>query len=303
MDEAVYKKLKELCPNVKRQVPMSEHTTFRTGGECDCMVVADTPEELEAVTAYLDGLGISWFLLGNGSNILVSDAGYRGVMLMLGEDFGRVDTDGEEIVAGGAVMLSRLASTAVNAGLAGLEFASGIPGTVGGAIMMNAGAYGGEMCDVTKSARIFFPGEGVVTLSGEEMDFGYRHSILKEKKGVLLEVSLSLHFGNKEDIISRVSELGRSRREKQPLEYPSAGSTFKRPAGAYAGKLIMEAGLAGLRCGGAEVSKKHCGFVINTGGATSSDVYEVIRTVQEKVKENSGFELEPEVILLGEFNG
>ncbi len=295
-------KLNECCSLVVENASLKEYTTFRAGGNAGILAVVDDEEALIKAVDILEETGTDWFLLGNGSNILVSDAGYKGVMLKLGTGFEEIRTENGNIIAGGAVMLSKVAGTAANEGLTGLEFASGIPGTVGGAITMNAGAYGGEMIDVVKEARIYFPEKGIKTLKTEELHFGYRHSILKEERGVLISVVLSLQFGIKKDIIDKVNELSRLRREKQPLQYASAGSTFKRPEGAYAGKLIMEAGLAGYSCGEACVSEKHCGFVINKGKATATDIYKVIRAVQEKVKESSGYELEPEVILLGDFS-
>ena len=296
-------KLYDICTEVVKDAPMKEYTTFRAGGNAAFLATIDDEASLIKAVDILEEAHTDWFLLGNGSNILVSDAGYDGVMLKLGAGFEEIRTEKDKIIAGGAAMLSRAAGVAAAESLTGLEFASGIPGTVGGAVTMNAGAYGGEMKDVVKSARIYFPGKGVRTLDTEELHFAYRHSVLKEERGVLISVVLCLQFGIKKDIIDKVAELARQRREKQPLEYHSAGSTFKRPEGLYAGKLIMEAGLAGYACGDACVSEKHCGFVINKGNASASDVYEVIRTVQGRVKENSGYELEPEVILLGDFSG
>jgi UDP-N-acetylmuramate dehydrogenase len=295
-------KLNECCSLVVENASMREYTTFRAGGKAGILAVVDNEEALIKAVDILEEEGTDWFLLGNGSNILVSDAGYNGVMLKLGTGFEEIITENENIIAGGAAMLSKVAAVAANEGLTGLEFASGIPGTVGGAITMNAGAYGGEMIDVVKEARIYFPGQGIRTLKTEELHFSYRHSVLKEERGVLVSVVLSLQFGIKKDIIDKVNELNRLRREKQPLQYASAGSTFKRPEGAYAGKLIMEAGLAGYSCGEACVSEKHCGFVINKGNAAAADIYKVIRAVQGRVKEHSGYELEPEVILLGDFS-
>lgn len=294
-------KLNEICSDIKKDAPMREHTTFGAGGNAAFLATVDDEEALISAVDILEEAHTDWFLLGNGSNILVADAGYDGVMLKLGAGFEKIRTENDKIIAGGAAMLSRVAKAAEAESLTGLEFASGIPGTVGGAVTMNAGAYGGEIKDVAEQARIYFPGKGILTLGTEELHFGYRHSVLKEERGVLISVVLSLQFGIKNDIIDKVAELARQRREKQPLEYHSAGSTFKRPEGAYAGKLIMEAGLAGFSCGDACVSEKHCGFVINKGNASASDIYEVIRTVQERVKEHSGYELEPEVILLGDF--
>ncbi|MCR4585449.1 MAG: UDP-N-acetylmuramate dehydrogenase [Lachnospiraceae bacterium] len=302
MTAGIPEKLKECGLGVKTDAPMKDYTTFGAGGCAAVLATADSEEALTAAVDMLEETQTDWFLLGNGSNILVADAGYDGVMLKLGEGFERIITDKTKIIAGGAVMLSKVARAAETESLTGLEFASGIPGTVGGAVTMNAGAYDGEMRDVVTEARIYFPGKGVETLKTEELHFGYRHSVLKEERGVLISAVLGLQFGIKKDIIDKVAELTRRRREKQPLEYRSAGSTFKRPEGSFAGKLIMEAGLAGYTCGGACVSEKHCGFIINRENATASDIYEVIKTVQGRVKEHSGYELEPEVILLGDFS-
>ena len=302
MQTRIPEKLKEICPDIIKDAPMKEQTTFGAGGNAAFLVTVDNEDALIKAADLLEEAQINWFLLGNGSNILVSDSGYDGVILKLGTGFEEIRVENENIYAGGAAMLSKVAGAATAEGLTGLEFASGIPGTVGGAVTMNAGAYGGEMKDVIKSARIYFPGMGIRTVDLKDLHFGYRHSVLKEERGILLSVVLGLQFGIKKDIIDKVAELARLRREKQPLEYHSAGSTFKRPEGSYAGKLIMEAGLKGYSCGDACVSEKHCGFVINKGGASASDIYEVIRTVQRRVKENSGYELEPEVILLGDFS-
>lgn len=280
---------------------MRKHTTFRVGGPADFFVSVKSRDALLRVTSFLKENGISYFLLGNGSNLLVSDAGYRGVILQLSGDLAEISFDGECVTAGAGVQLMRLAAQAAERGLSGMEFASGIPGTVGGAIVMNAGAYGGEMVQVVESADIFFPGEGIVTLANPDLHFGYRHSVLKEKEGVVLSTALRLHFGEKETIIEKIAELKEQRREKQPLEYASAGSTFKRPEGAFAGKLIADAGLKGYAIGDACVSEKHAGFLVNKGNATAAEIRQLIREVQEKVQQTSGYLLEPEVIMLGDF--
>ena len=280
---------------------MRKHTTFRVGGPADFFVSVKSRDALLRVTSFLKENGISYFLLGNGSNLLVSDAGYRGVILQLSGDLAEISFDGECVTAGAGVQLMRLAAQAAERGLSGMEFASGIPGTVGGAIVMNAGAYGGEMGQVVESADIFFPGEGIVTMTNPDLHFGYRHSVLKEKEGVVLSTALRLHFGEKETIIEKIAELKEQRREKQPLEYASAGSTFKRPEGAFAGKLIADAGLKGYAIGDACVSEKHAGFLVNKGNATAAEIRQLIREVQEKVQQTSGYLLEPEVIMLGDF--
>ncbi|MBR6158447.1 MAG: UDP-N-acetylmuramate dehydrogenase [Lachnospiraceae bacterium] len=293
--------LKIYSDDVRRDEPMRKHTTFRVGGPADFFVSVKDREALVGVTTFLKENGIPYFLLGNGSNLLVSDAGYRGVILQLTGDLAEIAFDGECVRAGAGVQLMRLAAQAAERGLSGLEFASGIPGTVGGAIVMNAGAYGGEMVQVVESADIFFLGEGIVTVANPDLHFGYRHSVLKEKEGVVLSVALRLQFGEKETIIDKIADLKEQRREKQPLEYASAGSTFKRPEGAFAGKLISDAGLKGCAIGDACVSEKHAGFIVNKGNASADEIYRLIREVRDKVQQTSGYLLEPEVIMLGEF--
>lgn len=280
---------------------MRKHTTFRVGGPADFFVSVKDRESLLQIITYLKEQEIPYFLLGNGSNLLVSDHGYRGVILQLTEDLAQITFDGECVRAGAGVQLMRLAAQAAERSLSGLEFASGIPGTLGGAIVMNAGAYGGEMVQVVESVDILYPGEGIVTVSNADMHFGYRHSILKEKEGVVLSVALRLQFGEKDTIIDKIAELKEQRRAKQPLEYASAGSTFKRPEGAFAGKLISDAGLKGYAIGDACVSEKHAGFVVNKGNAAADEIYRLIRDVQDKVQQASGYLLEPEVIMLGDF--
>ena len=293
--------LKSYSDDVRRDEPMRKHTTFRVGGSADFFVPVKDRDALIGATSFLKANGIPYFLLGNGSNLLVSDQGYRGVILQLTGDLAEIDFDGEYVRAGAGVQLMRLAAQAAERGLSGLEFASGIPGTVGGAIVMNAGAYGGEMVQVVESADIFFPGEGIMTLANPDLHFGYRHSVLKEKEGVVLSVALRLQFGEKETIIDKIADLKEQRRAKQPLEYASAGSTFKRPEGAFAGKLISDAGLKGCAIGDACVSEKHAGFIVNKGNASADEIYRLIREVQDKVQQTSGYLLEPEVIMLGEF--
>lgn len=303
--------------NLLKDVPMSRYTTFRVGGDVSYLVSVENEEILIALLKLLKENDLPYYLLGNGSNLLVSDQGYDGVMIRLGGDFSKIEwteqagqsTAGSDSVpdtgvicqAGAAVMLTNMAQKAAEQGFAGLEFAYGIPGTVGGAIVMNAGAYGGEMCRIVESVRLLDEDLQIVTRKGDEMAFGYRTSILKKKPYVVLSVKLKLHPGDKKEIMTKMNTNMTARKEKQPLEYPSAGSTFKRPEGYFAGKLIQDAGLRGYCVGGAQVSEKHCGFVINTGNATAADICHLIRNVQSKVRETSGVTLEPEVIMLGEF--
>lgn len=300
--------------NLLTDVSMSRYTTFRVGGDAAYFVNVKSEEILIRLIRMLREEGMGYYLLGNGSNLLVSDQGYDGVMIRLGGDFSKIECAeqagqsaardsvpnvGVICHAGAAVMLTNMAQKAAEQGLAGLEFAYGIPGTVGGAIVMNAGAYGGEMCQIVESVRLLDEDLQIVTLKGDEMAFGYRTSILKKKPYVVLSVNLNLHPGDQKEIMEKMNTNMTARKEKQPLEYPSAGSTFKRPEGYFAGKLIQDAGLRGYRVGGAQVSEKHCGFVINTGNATAEDICRLIRDVQNKVRETSGVILEPEVIMLG----
>ncbi len=281
--------------------PMSRHTTFRIGGPADYFV---SPVNLPTILATVDFCrknAIPFSILGNGSNLLVADKGYRGVIIQIDKNYSEICTDGEEIIACAGALLSSVARQALDHGLTGFEFASGIPGTLGGAVVMNAGAYGGEIKDVLKEALVLTPEGQIKTYSCRRLKFGYRTSEAAKKDLIVLEVVLTLTRGVKEEIRDRMEDLKRQRMLKQPLDVPSAGSTFKRPPGYYAGKLIMEAGLKGFRVGGAQVSEKHCGFVVNTGGASAEDVRNLMRQVTKRVQECSGVTLEPELKMLGEF--
>ena len=286
--------------NISLQETMAGHTTFRVGGPADCFVKIENENQLIAVLTWLKQREIPYYVLGSGSNLLVSDAGFRGVILQIADKMNRIEVIGEEIIADAGVTMSRVARTAWEHGLEGLEFASGIPGTIGGGVTMNAGAYGGEMCQVVAAVRVVDDKGQVLEIPVDEMAFGYRTSVIKSNPYVVTSVRFKLQAGDKDQIKARMDDFAARRRDKQPLEYPSAGSTFKRPEGHFAGKLIMDAGLAGMQIGGAQVSEKHCGFVINTGDATSADVRTLIGQVQEKVKGQFGVDLEPEVIYLGE---
>ena len=286
---------------IRMDEPMSRHTTFRVGGPADYYVEPDTKEELAKVLKLCQEQLMPCYILGNGSNLLVGDGGYRGVMVSLGRAWSGIRTEESKIYAGAGALLSAVAKQALKNALTGLEFASGIPGTVGGAVVMNAGAYGSEIAEVLKSVTLLTPGGNVLVSDPGELGFGYRTSNIPGRNCVVLEAEFSLEPGREEGIRQRMEELAAARRDKQPLEYPSAGSTFKRPAGYFAGKLIMEAGLRGLLIGGAQVSEKHCGFVINRGEATARDVRDLCQEVQRCVREHSGVELELEVRLLGEF--
>jgi len=293
------KELKSLCGSVLFDEPMSRHTTFRIGGKAAALADAASEDEIRNVVIFCRGEGIPLFVCGNGSNLLVSDAGFDGVILRIENGLSEVSVEGKCVRAQAGAMLSKAALAALSARLAGLEFASGIPGTVGGGCVMNAGAYGGELKDVLREIRIMLPDGTVRSETPESLNLGYRTSDIPALSACVLSAEFSLNEGDQEAIKSRMDELRQRRREKQPLNLPSAGSTFKRPEGNFAGKLIEEAGLKGFRVGGAEVSEKHCGFVVNTGGASAADVAELIAQVKKRVFENSGVELVPEVRFVG----
>ena len=264
----------ELCSiigenNVLRDEPMSSHTTFRIGGPADYFVMPSSAGEIRRITELCMDQKIPYYVIGNGSNLLVGDKGYRGVIIQVFKNMRDIQVEGETVRAQAGALLSKVAAAAYEAELEGFEFASGIPGTLGGAVRMNAGAYGGEIKHVLKSAEVLTPEGEVLTLSAEEMKLGYRTSIVSKMDYVVLGAELSLKKGKKEEIRAKMDELKEKRVSKQPLEYGSAGSTFKRPEGYFAGKLIEDAGLRGFRVGNAQVSEKHCGFVINLGGATA----------------------------------
>ena len=280
---------------------MSRHTTFKIGGPADYFLMPDKGEDVGRVIKICKEKEIPYFILGNGSNLLVSDKGYQGVVVQLYRNFGQIRVEDSRIHAQAGVLLSGIAAAAREASLTGFEFAGGIPGTLGGAVVMNAGAYGGEMKDVLKEVTVLTPEGGVLTLQADELHMGYRTSVIKEAGYIVLEAVISLEKGDQEEIRSRMQELAGMRTSKQPLSYPSAGSTFKRPEGYFAGKLIMDSGLRGYQVGGAQVSEKHCGFVINTGNATAKDVTTLMSDVQRIVMEKFGVKLEPEVKFLGEF--
>lgn len=303
MSTSMYEHIRTIVPEERLlfHEPMSRHTTFRVGGEAECMAVVETKEELSQLVSYLGRIEQDYFVLGNGSNLLVGDKGYRGIILKMGPRLSAVGVEKDHIAAGAGALLSRVSAAARDAGLSGLEFAAGIPGSIGGAIVMNAGAYGGEMKQVVKMVRVMDKEGEILTLDNDTMEFGYRTSIIRDRPFIVLGVVLKLTPGNKDEISAKMEELMKQRKSKQPLEYPSAGSTFKRPEGYYAGKLIMDAGLRGYRIGGAQVSEKHCGFVINAGGASAADIREVIEEVQERVRDRFHVRLEPEVIFLGDF--
>lgn len=300
---AVYDYLNNVLPkeDILLSEPMAKHTTFRVGGPAMVYVKISNEEQLKKIIPYLQMVEQPYFIKGNGSNILVSDKGYDGVILDVSSQFSDISVEGDTITASSGALMSKIAHAAMENSLTGFEFASGIPGTIGGGVVMNAGAYDGEMKDVVTSVKIMDKRGEILTLDNRGMEFGYRTSAIKERDFVVLEVAIKLVKGDKEAIVSKMEDLALKRKSKQPLEYPSAGSTFKRPEGYFAGKLIMDAGLRGYSIGGAAVSEKHCGFVINKSDALAEDVYEVICEVREKVKARFGVLLEPEIIFLGDF--
>ncbi len=287
--------------NVRFNEDMSKHTTFRVGGAAEVFAEPDSAETLSRLVWYLNNVQQDYFILGNGSNLLVSDKGYSGTVICMGSRFSSVEISGNTIKAGAGAMLSGVARMAGEASLSGMEFASGIPGSAGGAVVMNAGAYGGDISQILKEAEAVAANGNMITLTNGELKFGYRDSICRREKLTVISATFELADGNRDMIEARMNELAQQRRMKQPLEYPSAGSTFKRPEGYFAGKLIMDAGLSGMTIGGAKVSEKHCGFIINTGKATAADIYDCINEVRDKVKQRFNVELEPEVCMLGEF--
>ena len=281
--------------------PMKQHTTFKIGGPADYFLVPESGEEAGEIIKICKQTDIPYFILGNGSNLLVGDGGYRGVVIQIYRNMSAVTTEETIITAQAGALLSSVAAVAKNASLTGFEFAGGIPGTVGGAAVMNAGAYGGEMKDVLVEVTVMDADGNIFTIPAEKLELGYRTSIIKKAGYIVLEAKIRLEEGNQEAIRERMKELTIQRTTKQPLEFPSAGSTFKRPEGYFAGKLVMDSGLRGYQVGGARVSEKHCGFVINAGGATAKDVRTLMENVRDIVYKKYGVTLEPEVKFLGEF--
>ena len=279
--------------------PMSRHTTFRVGGPADVLFLPESEEQLVQALSIAREAGVPCVVIGNGSNLVVKDGGIRGLVIALGEGMAAIARAGETLTAWAGASLARVSAYAQASGLSGLEFASGIPGTLGGGCAMNAGAYGGQLSDVLVDARVLLDGE-VRTLTVEEMQMGYRTSLPLRRGGIVISARFALTPDDPEAIAARMRELNARRRDKQPLNYPSAGSTFKRPEGYFAGALIEQAGLKGKRVGGAQVSEKHAGFIVNTGGATAADILTLIGTVQDEVADRFGVRLETEVRILGE---
>lgn len=281
--------------------PMKHHTSFKIGGPADLFFMPQNIDDLMAMIHLCRESSLPFYIMGNGSNLLVGDHGFRGVIIQVYRNLSHYQIIGNTVEAEAGILLSKLANRIYDAGLEGFEFASGIPGTLGGAVYMNAGAYGGEIKDIIVSAKVLTRQGDVRCLSKEALDLGYRHSALMKEGDIVLSAEMVLTPGVQKSIREKMDDLNFRRKDKQPVEKPSAGSTFKRPDGYYAGKLIMEAGLRGYQIGDARVSDKHCGFVINTGDATSEDVMALIQHIQKEVKNQFGVDLEPEVRMIGEF--
>ncbi len=287
--------------HIWRDEPMKKHTTFRIGGPADIFTAPESEKGICETVRLCRAAGIPLYIIGNGSNLLVADDGFRGVILQIFKNYSDLSFEGNQVTAKSGILLSTLAKQALAHGLSGLEFASGIPGTLGGAVMMNAGAYGGEMKDVLQWARVLTREGEIKKLGVDELAMGYRTSIVEKEQYIVLEACIRLSEEDPRQILARMEELKELRVSKQPLDIPSAGSTFKRPEGYFAGKLIMEAGLRGYSCGDAQVSEKHCGFVVNKGNATAADVRRLIGSVRRIVFEKYGVMLEPEIRMIGEF--
>ena len=302
MNQEFYDKLAAIVSDdaILKNESMSKHTTFRIGGNAD-MFVSPKIEQVSEIITLAKEYAVPVTIIGNGSNLLVGDKGIRGLVISFGKDAEKIVLEGNRMIIGAGTLLSKVAAEAARNALTGFEFAAGIPGTLGGAIVMNAGAYGGEMKDVVVSAKVLTEKGEVLELSKDELDLSYRHSCIPEKGYIVLEVTIELTAGDETQIREMMDDFKNRRIEKQPLEYPSAGSTFKRPEGYFAGKLIQDAELRGYTVGGAQVSEKHCGFVVNKGNATAEDVCNLINDVKRIVYEKFQVEMEPEVKMIGEF--
>lgn len=295
----------ELCKIVSedqilKDEPMDKHTTFRAGGKADYLMMPSNEEQVRDLVLLLKKENVPYYVMGNGSNLLVRDQGFKGVIIQIARKMNQIRVEGETIYAQAGALLSKIAAQALGEGLTGFEFASGIPGTLGGAVMMNAGAYGGEMKQVIVNACVLTSAGEIAVIPADLMELGYRTSVFAKNRDIILCAQLKLEYGNEAVIREYMDELKEQRVSKQPLEYPSAGSTFKRPEGYFAGKLIQDAGLRGFQVGGAQVSEKHCGFVINKDHATATDILSLMEQVSDKVEEKFGVRLEPEVKIIGE---
>ena len=285
---------------ILKDEPMDKHTTFRAGGKADYLVMPSNEEQVRELVLLLKKENVPYYVMGNGSNLLVRDQGFKGVIIQIARKMNQIRVEGETIYAQAGALLSKIAAQALGEGLTGFEFASGIPGTLGGAVMMNAGAYGGEMKQVIVNACVLTSAGEIAVIPADLMELGYRTSVFAKNQDIILSAQLKLGYGNEAVIREYMDELKEQRVSKQPLEYPSAGSTFKRPEGYFAGKLIQDAGLRGFQVGGAQVSEKHCGFVINKDHATATDILSLMEQVSDKVEAKFGVRLEPEVKIIGE---
>ena len=298
--------IEERFPDIRKNVSMRDYSTFKAGGSAKYFCEPETSEELKLLIGTCKEQGLDYYVIGNGSNILFSDKGFDGVVIRIASgEFSTVNVCGNEVTCGAGALLSRMGNACTNASLKGAEFACGIPGSIGGAVYMNAGAYGGEIKDIVSQVKYLDNDGEIKIINGSDCEFGYRESVFEKQGYTILEATFVLESGDKDAISSYVKELATKRSDSQPLTVPSAGSTFKRPTGYYAGALIQEAGLKGfaLDDSGAQVSPKHAGFVVNNEGkASASDIYRLICYVSDKVYENSGVRLEPEVRLIGDFN-
>ena len=298
--ESIYQKLCEIVEkdNVLTNENMAKHTTFKAGGSAKYFVLPKDEKELSGLLRFVSDNKINYYVIGNGSNLLVKDSGFDGIIIKIGNNMSKIELKDNIIKCQAGVFLSKIANLALENSLSGLEFAAGIPGLVGGAVTMNAGAYGGEFKDVVTKVWLLDKEGNSFSLENKEMEFGYRESIVQKKDYIVTGVELKLEYGKKEEIEEKMNEFLKARKDKQPLEYPSAGSTFKRPVGHFAGKLIMDAGLRGYTVGGACVSEKHCGFVINKNNASATDIIELMDRVSDIVYEKYGVRLEAEVKII-----
>ncbi len=303
MDHKFFDKLASIVTEQRAllEEPMSKHTTFRVGGPADYFLIPETAEEVVKLVALCKEEEVPFYIIGNGSNLLVSDAGYAGAIIQIGRRMNEISVEGTTIKAQAGALLSAIGNKALDHSLGGFEFAAGIPGCLGGACVMNAGAYGGEMKDILKSVTVLNTKGQIEELPAEDLELGYRTSLIGKRGDIVLEAKMELTEKDPEEIKALMDDLRQKRMEKQPLEYPSAGSTFKRPEGYFAGKLIQDAGLKGFQVGGAQVSEKHSGFVINKDHASAADIDSLMRQVSEKVEEKFGVPLEAEVKRLGKF--
>jgi UDP-N-acetylmuramate dehydrogenase len=279
---------------------MKKHTSFRIGGPADILLIPSAVKEIQYAIQLCMDMDIPYLIMGNGSNLLVRDKGIRGLVIKISEGYKEIKVEGTRIHAQAGILLSSLSRVSIQSSLTGLEFCSGIPGTLGGAVAMNAGAYGGEMKDVVSSVTVLDENNQIKRIDHGDLEFGYRSSVIQKRGYVVLEVDMELKPGDMETSKQIVEDLTRRRREKQPISYPSAGSAFKRPVGYYAGKLIQDSGLKGMRIGDAQISELHAGFIINLGNATATDVITLIELVKDKIKMNYGVEMHPEIKIVGE---